>query len=270
VQRESRARPGLPDRWFATDGVSSLGPLSFDALVRSVAHAEISEACLVRHACWNTWQAMDDVRKLSEASRNERVDWLAEASAHADLGPTGSQSRPICRPTEPVRSPMPAHPSVRPAAIDPAGVMASVDDRDALLMLALSTATATATAQSGLLVGMGSRGPLVFCTLGNGCERLLGKPLEPTDPSLVAAERGVVVVGEPETGDTTSVIASRLAGGKNTPRGIAMVPLVVDGTLVAAVELARAWRPFRACEIARVEEVLEALAARAVVMGWLE
>jgi hypothetical protein len=270
VQREPRARSALPDRWFATDGVSSLGPLSFDALVRSVAHAEISEACLVRHACWNTWQPMDEVRTLSEAGRHERVGWLAEASVYADLGPTGSQSRPICRPPEPVGSRPPAHPSVRPAAIDPAGVMASVDDRDALLMLALSTATATATAQAGLLIGIGSRGPLVFCTLGSGCERLLGKPLAPTDPSLVAAERGVVVVGEPETGHTTSVIASRLTGNRTTPRGVAMVPLVVDGTLVVAVELARAWRSFRACEIARVEEVLEALAARAVVMGWLE
>ncbi|MBN1605887.1 MAG: hypothetical protein JW940_04610 [Polyangiaceae bacterium] len=148
--------------------------------------------------------------------------------------------------------------------------MATVDDRDALLMLALSTATATATAQSGLLVGMGSSGPLVFCTLGSGCERLLGKPLALTDPSLLAAERGVVVVGEPATGDTTSAIASRLAGNGRAPRGVAMVPLVVDGMFVAAVELARAGRPFRACEIARVEEVLEAFAARAVVMGWLE
>jgi hypothetical protein len=148
--------------------------------------------------------------------------------------------------------------------------MASVDDRDALLMLALSTATATATAQSGLLIGMGSKGPLVFCTLGDGCERLLGRPLGLDDPSLLAAERGVVMVGEPETGDATSVIAERLAGVGSPPRGVAMVPLVVDGSLVAAVELARTWRPFRACEIARVEEVLEALAARAVVMGWLE
>jgi hypothetical protein len=270
VQREPRERSALPDRWFATDGVSSLGPLSFDALVRSVAQAEISEACLVRHACWNTWQPLDDVRKLSEAARDERIGRLAEASALADLGPTGSQSRPICRPPELIRAGTTARPSVRPAAVDPAGVMASVDDRDALLMLALSTATATATAQSGLLIGIGSRGPLVFCTLGNGCERLLGGALALTDPSLAAAERGVVVVGEPETGETTSVIAARLTGAGEPPRGVAMVPLVVDGALVAVVELARAWRPFRACEIARVEEVLEALAARAVVMGWLE
>ncbi len=145
-----------------------------------------------------------------------------------------------------------------------------MDDRDALLMLALSTATATATAQAGLLVGVGSRGPLVFCTLGSGCERLLGQLLAPTDPSFVAAERGVVIVGEPESGDAMSVIAARLTTDADVPRGVAMVPLLVDGTLIAAVELARAWRPFRACEIARVEEVLEALAARAVVMGWLD
>lgn len=270
MQRELRQTSVLPDRWFATDGVSCLGPLSFDALVRSVTHAEISPACLVRHTCSNAWQPMDSVRKLSDASRRERVHWLAEASAHTDLGPGGSQSRPISRQTDVDASRAPAHPSVRPAAVDPAGVMASADDRDCVLMLALSTSTATATAQSGLLIGMGPKGPLVFCTLGNGCERLLGRAVPLTDPSIAAAQRGVVVVGEPATGIATAAVAARLAHDAAVPMGVAMVPLLVDGTLVAAVELGQAHRPFRACEIARVEDVLEALAARAVVMGWLD
>ena len=37
---------------------------------------------------------------------------------------------------------------------------------------------------------------------------------------------------------------------------------------MAIFELARSQRPFKAREVARVEDVVEALAARCVVMGW--
>ena len=48
----------------------------------------------------------------------------------------------------------------------------------------------------------------------------------------------------------------------------AMVPLLLYGELVAIFEIGRALRPFRAREVARAEDVIEALAARSVVMGW--
>ena len=48
----------------------------------------------------------------------------------------------------------------------------------------------------------------------------------------------------------------------------AMVPLVLYGELVAVFELGRRDRPFKARELGRVEDVLEVLAGRAVVMGW--
>jgi hypothetical protein len=49
-----------------------------------------------------------------------------------------------------------------------------------------------------------------------------------------------------------------------------MVPLLLYGNLVAIFEIGRAGRPIRAHELARVEDVVEALAERTVVMGWLE
>jgi hypothetical protein len=42
------------------------------------------------------------------------------------------------------------------------------------------------------------------------------------------------------------------------------------GVLVALVELGRRYRPFRAREIARVEDVVEVLTERIVVSGWLD
>jgi hypothetical protein len=53
-------------------------------------------------------------------------------------------------------------------------------------------------------------------------------------------------------------------------QSVAMVPLLVYGELVALFEVGRRSRPFRAREIGRVEDVVEALAARSVVMGWAE
>ena len=42
------------------------------------------------------------------------------------------------------------------------------------------------------------------------------------------------------------------------------------GLALRVMELGRGPRPFRACEIARVEDVVEALAERIVVAGWLD
>jgi hypothetical protein len=71
-------------------------------------------------------------------------------------------------------------------------------------------------------------------------------------------------------GRVEEAISSRLGSVGSTIRGIAMVPLLVDGVLVATLELAHTGRPFKAREIARVEDVMEALAARALVMGWID
>jgi hypothetical protein len=49
-----------------------------------------------------------------------------------------------------------------------------------------------------------------------------------------------------------------------------MIPALVFGRMVAMLEVGRAETPFRAREIARAEDVVEALVARIVVNGWVE
>ena len=49
-----------------------------------------------------------------------------------------------------------------------------------------------------------------------------------------------------------------------------MVPILVSNALVAFIEVARMSAPFRAREIARIEDVVEALTARIVVEGWVD
>jgi hypothetical protein len=160
---------------------------------------------------------------------------------------------------------------VRPAAVNPVGVLGKAGSLEEALLLALSTAAAAASADVGLL----HRDQPEFGTIataygqGPGTELLLGERLLPEDPSVIAARAGLTVVGEPEPGQVGCHVASRLARCTGPLHGVAMVPAVVFGELVAMIEIGRAASYFRAREIARVEDVVEALIGRAVVSGWL-
>jgi hypothetical protein len=93
--------------------------------------------------------------------------------------------------------------------------------------------------------------------------------LLPDDPSLIAARAGRTVMGEPQLGDAGRYIAGRFSPCLGTARGVAMVPAIVFGDLVAIIEVGRASAPFRAREVARIEDVVEALTGRIVVQGWI-
>ena len=103
---------------------------------------------------------------------------------------------------------------------------------------------------------------------GAATERLLGERLSDDDPTLAAARAGHSVIGEPDFGENSRFLLGRLGRCLPNTRGVAMVPLLLYGELMAIFEFGRAQRAFRAREIARAEDVVEALAARSVVMGW--
>jgi hypothetical protein len=105
---------------------------------------------------------------------------------------------------------------------------------------------------------------------GPGSELLLGERLAREDPTLVAARGGRTVLSEPIPGDVARYIIGRIERCLPEPASVAMVPLLLYGELVAIFEIGRRGRPMRAHEVARVEDVVEALAERTVVMGWLD
>ena len=169
-------------------------------------------------------------------------------------------------------SPHPPLSSVRAASVDPVGVLSQTRDLEDALMLTLSTAIAAAKADAGVLHRNRPELGAVVTTYAQGlnAETLLGARLTPDDPSLLAARTGRTLIGEPQLGDAGRYIAGRFTPCLGTPRGVAMVPLVVTGNLLAVIEVARAHTAFRAREIARIEDVVETLTARIVVQGWLE
>jgi hypothetical protein len=263
------------DAWFVTNGVVAVGPVSFDLVTRGVAAGKIPPGSYVRHDAWKVWRRLEDIETLSTSARQEQIKLLATASAAAEERASNPHHEPPPPPSveeldAPVSGARPL--SVRPVAIDPVGVLASAAELDQAYLLALSTAVTAASAHVGLLHQVRPDLQATVCAYAHGPESeiLLGERLAANDPSLLAAEAGNTIVGEPRLGEAGRYIAGRLARCLPGPRGVAMVPLRHNGRLVAMIELGRAARPFRAREIARVEDVVDVLAERIVVAGWLD
>jgi hypothetical protein len=267
----------VADRWYVTNGVVAVGPVSFDLLGRGVAEGRIPPGSFIRHESWKVWRRLEDIEALTAAGRRETVQHLAgisssfeerASSVHNEAPPPPSSAEL----SNPAPDPDARPPSIRPVPVDPVGVLQSANDLDEALLLALSTAVTAAAAHIGLIhrVRMDLDATVTAFAHGPNAELLLGERLLPEDVALLAAQDGHTVMGEPQLGEAGRYIAGRIGRCIPAPRGVAMVPLCMHGRLAAILELGRRWRPFRAREVARAEDVLDALAERAIVMGWFE
>jgi len=266
------------DHWLLTDGVAAIGPVSFESVRRFVAERRVSSDAMVRHSSWQIWRSANEITKLTVSHRGETVRNLAEICAGVDARAATAESTPPPPPeSEALRAPAsdserPIRASVRPIAVDPVGVLAATDNLRDGLLLALSTAVASAQAEVGLLheSRAGFASPVTVGGHGPGVELLLGEKMLENDPSLAAAHSGVTVIAEPEPGPAGRFVLGRLARCIRGPRGAVMIPLVLRDQLLATFEFGRTDRPFLIREVARMQEVVEALAERIVVQGWAD
>jgi hypothetical protein len=263
--------------WYVTNGVLALGPLSYSDVVQQLATGRIPKSAFIRHGSWNVWRQVQDLRSLNGLDLDHTVHELAELSLRIDSRARGPESEPPPPPSrEKLRSgpnsapPSRQPPSMRPRSVDPVGVMAQAEHLHDALSFALSTAVAAASAEVGLLHRYR---PDLGCAValfgqGVGSERLLGERVMPGDPVLAAALAGVTVMPEPDLGEAGRYLLGRLGRcTSSAPEGMAMVPLCRRGQLEIMLELARP-EPFRARDIARAEDVLQALLERGTVLGW--
>jgi len=267
------------DRWFVTNGVVAVGPISFELLMRGASHGRIPQSSFVRHESWQVWRRLDEIGSLPPDGRNQTVEALATHSESLESRASNPfESIPPPPPDDlglTIRpsSPAPAgHSTFRVAAVDPVGVLSHAYDLSEALLLAISTAVSASNAELGLVhrVRRDLRSVVTVGGHGPRTERLLGERITESDPTLAAANNGFSIVGEPGLGTESRHIAGRLMRCLPDVVGVAMVPLCIYGELVAMFEVGRGGHPFRAREIARVEDVVEVMAERAVLMGWLE
>lgn len=266
------------DRWFVTNGVVAVGPVTFELVQRGVALGRISTTSFVRHESWQVWRRLEEMDSLSAVHRRKTIEDLANASAGVEQRARSVLSEPPPPPSgaelssRPVNLEPATRKSFRPVSVDPVGVLSIASELQEALLLTVSTAVAAASADVGLVhrvrgdlnaaVTVGGHGP--------GTELLLGERLAREDPTLSAARGGRTVISEPIPGDVARYMIGRIARCLPEPASVAMVPLLLYGELVAIFEIGRLSRPLRAHEVARVEDVVEALAERTVVMGWLD
>ena len=159
---------------------------------------------------------------------------------------------------------------MRPVSVDPFGVLAAAQNLSDAMLLALSTAVTATVSDLGLLhrVRKDLQATVTAGGHGAGSEGLLGEKLLDSDPTIAAAQKGITVIVEPQPGEVGRFVLSRAARCVSHPRGGVMIPLKLGGELLALFEFARCDRPFQVKEVARMQDVIEALAERIVVMGW--
>jgi len=270
---------GAVDRWFVTNGIVALGPVSFELVLRGVAYGRIPAGSFVRHESWQVWRRLEDIESQSARDRRQIIAELAQHSAGVEKRARSvAFSQPPPPPTgaelssRTVNIDRAARPSFRPAAVDPVGVLANASELTEALLLTVVTAVTAAAADFGLVHRIRADIGAAITVGGHGpsTELLLGERLTADDPTLTAARGGHSVLTEPQCGEVGRHLLGRMTRCSSEIKSVAMVPLLVYGELVALFEVGRKSRPFRAREIGRVEDVIEALAERSVVMGWAE
>jgi hypothetical protein len=267
------------DRWYVTNGVVAVGPVTFELLMRGAAHGRIPHSSFVRHESWQVWRRLDEIGSLPADGREQTVEDLATHSESLESrasSPFDSVAPPppddlvlTLRPSAP---PPTTRSTFRVAAVDPVGVLSHAFDLAEALLLGISTAVTATGAEVGLVhrVRRDLRSVVTVGGHGPRTERLLGERIAEDDPTLDAARNGYTIVSEPGLGCESRYILGRLIRCLPDVRGVAMVPLCLYGELVALLEVGRGGQPFRAREVARMEDVAEVLTERAVLMGWLE
>jgi hypothetical protein len=269
---------GASDRWFVTNGVVAVGPVSYELVLRGVAFGRIPAGSFVRHESWQVWRRLEDIEAQSAGNRRQTIEDLAVRSAAVEKRARSIFSEPPPPPsgaelssrTENIeRAP---RQSFRPAAVDPVGVLSGATELGEALLLTVVTAVTAAGAEIGLVHRVRADLGAAITVGGHGpsTERLLGERLNADDPTLGAARGGHSVLTEPQCGQIGRYMLGRMTRCLPEVKSVAMVPLLVYGELIALFEVGRKSRPFRAREIGRVEDVVEALAERSVVMGWAE
>lgn len=227
------------DRWYVTNGHTSVGPVNLDLIARGVEAGKVPLGAFVRHEGWKVWRPLAE---LAEIEGNEGTRLSTDDIA--DLG----------RPSTP-------HDFVPADAIDGAA-----DRRDALLLL-MTAAVVRGGAEVALVHEVEDAGAIVVCAHGPRMFEAMGQRTPLLDPTLIAAAAGATVIAEPTPGPAGRATQERLArlaeGGPLD--GAIMIPIRPGGRLFGVIELGRA-APFRSAEIASLEALVEALVAK--LEGW--
>jgi hypothetical protein len=215
-----------PPLWYVTNGVSTVGPVTTNLLVRGVASDRVPNDCLVRERTWRMWRGLDRIREVAAVRREQAV------RGAFDIEPTRW------------KEPEPLEVKYAPLLRE---LLAAQDPNDVLARALIETMRAT-----GALVGAVHRrrpphsGFVTTCVLGPGMRGRLGRAFAGDDPAFALAAEGSALCEAPRHGASGCV--SEHLGGLAASSGVAMVPVTCLGRLYAVLELGRPDHEFRAAD----------------------
>src|SRR6187402_460998 len=192
------------DRWFVTNGVVAVGPVTYELVLRGVAYGRIPAGSFVRHESWQVWRRLDEIEAQSAGNRRQTIEDLAQHSAAVEARARSRFSEPPPPPSGAELSSRTenidraSRLSMRPAAVDPVGVLAGATELSEALLLTVVTAATAASADVGLVhrvrADIDTGAAITVGGRGLATERLLGERLSADDPTLLAAGGGHTVI----------------------------------------------------------------------------
>ena len=236
-----------PDEWYVTDGATAIGPVGLELLSRGITAGKVPPDAFVRHGSWSNWRRLSDLEERDPTFNPRKTLRVLRAAKN-----------------EPPRETLPSidvipddEVIVDVEEVSPAGFERAADLQEALLML-LAAAVNQCGADAALIHGARGDGASVVCSHGTRMFEALGDRLLGGDPALFAARQGVTLLAELMPGNAGRAIKTRLSRLGTRVEAAFMVPIVVDGTLLASIEVGRI-KPFRAREVGQVETLGDAL-----------
>ena len=228
------ARAGS-DRWYVTNGATSVGPINLDLLARGVEAGKVPVESFVRHEAWKVWRPLGE---LAEITDDDGMPIVGRPSTD-DLSVGGTR------------------PSISQDLLPVGAVAGAVDRRDALLLL-LAAAVARGHAEVGMIHELNNDGAVTVSAHGPQVFEAMGMRTRLLDPALVAAAAGILVLAEPTPGPAGQAMIDRLSRLGMPVTGAVMLPIRPRGRLYGTIELGRR-SPFRAIEVAGLEALVDAL-----------
>lgn len=243
--------PSAPDEWYVTDGATSIGPVTRELLVRGIDAGRVPSDAFVRHASWDVWRTTADL-KAQEPKFDPRRSFR--------VLPAVKVPRPA-RPIEP-REQLDSADIIQiveaePASATRASFDSAMDLPEALLML-LAMVVEECAAEGALVHRATDDVAVVVCSHGPRMFESLGERMPRADPIFYAAKHGHTIITEHVPGVGGRAMKARLKRLGAPIEAAFMVPMRVDGRLLAIVEAGRA-KPFRAHDVVRAEVLVDKL-----------
>jgi hypothetical protein len=256
------------DRWYVSDGATAVGPVALDLITRGIQEGRVPLESYVRHEAWRVWRPICEVTDFQVPSPIDSAaptppypgsfrappSLASRVSNVEDFGPTDDVT-------------LPGRPLL-PEEIAPADALEGAADLSDALHLLFNAAVLHLRADVALLHRAQDQGAIVHFAHGPISRPLIGFETTFDDPVMAVARSGNVIVAEPSPGPAGKTLVDRLLYLGVQCDAATMHPIIVNGHLIAILEIGRKGPQLRASELVVLEKLIDAFVSRTEAGLW--